>query len=464
MPPNADTSRLRHRFNANNLDDPADHDEATIPIKTIKELKGNEIVIEGVIYDLNGFVHPGGDSIKIFGGNEVTAQYKMMHPHHTARNLEKLKKIGTVSDWTTEYTYESDFGKEVKKEVFKIVRRGREFGTPGYFFRAICYITLLIVLQTIWVRSGSSVPLAILLGISQAWIGLNVQHDANHGAVSKRAWINDLFGFGADFIGGDKWTWMEQHHTHHAYCNHNEKDPDSFSAEPYVLFNSYPDGHPARKWYNAFQGVYFLPMLGFYWLSSVFNPQIVDLRQRGAMEVGFVMENDWIKSRRKYAVALRLFYIYCNIIAPMQHHNLPTAIGHSLLMGFVSSWCLAVLFGLSHNFENSDRDPTESYRKTGVKVCWYKAQAETSSTYGGQVSGFLTGGLNFQIEHHLFPRMSSSWYPYIAPTVRRVCEKHGVSYNYYPTVMSNLISTVKYMHGAGNGLNNLVNNPFKGDN
>jgi fatty acid desaturase (delta-4 desaturase) len=466
MPPNADISRLRNRFNNpidDAIDDDTNTDEATFPVKSIKQLKGNEIAIEGVVYDLNGFVHPGGDSIKIFGGNEVTAQYKMMHPHHTSRNLEKMKKIGRVSDYKSEYVFDSEFSREMKKEVFKIVRRGREFGTPGYFFRAIFYIGLLAFLQFTWVTKGSSIPLAIILGVSQAWIGLNVQHDANHGAASRRSWINDLLGFGADFIGGDKWTWMEQHHTHHAYCNHNEKDPDSFSAEPFILFNSYPEGHPLRKAYHKLQGLYFLPMLGAYWLSSVFNPQIVDLRQRGALGVGIVMENDWIKSRRKYAIALRLFYIYCNIIAPLQFHDPLTALSHTLLMGFTSSWCLAVLFSLSHNFENSDRDPTESYRKTGKQVCWYKAQVETSSTYGGRVAGYLTGGLNFQIEHHLFPRMSSAWYPYIAPTVRRVCEKHGVRYSYYPTVLSNLISTIKYMHGAGWGTN-IVNNPFTGDN
>merc|ERR1712008_80824 len=130
-----------------------------------------------------------------------------------------------------------------------------------------------------------------------------------------------------------------------------------------------------------------------------------------------------------------------------------------MLMGISESLTLSVLFSVSHNFEGSDRDPMANFKETGESVCWYKSQVETSCTYGDKISGYLTGGLNFQIEHHLFPRMSSSWYPYIAPTVRRVCEKHGVSYNYYPTVLSNLISTVKYMHGAGNGLNNLVNNP-----
>jgi fatty acid desaturase len=65
----------------------------------------------------------------------------------------------------------------------------------------------------------------------------------------------------------------------------------------------------------------------------------------------------------------------------------------------------------------------------------------------------VTGGLNFQVEHHLFPRMSSAWYPYIAPTVRKVCEKHGVRYAYYPWVWQNLWSTVKYMHKTGTGAN-----------
>ena len=88
-----------------------------------------------------------------------------------------------------------------------------------------------------------------------------------------------------------------------------------------------------------------------------------------------------------------------------------------------------------------------------LSKCWFKSQVETSSTYGGLIAGMLTGGLNFQVEHHLFPRMSSAWYPYIAPTVRRVCKKHGVRYAYYPWVWQNLWSTFKYMHQAGTGAN-----------
>jgi len=321
-------------------------------------------------------------------------------------------------------------------------------------------------MQYYWVMKGSSVTVAFLLGLAQAWIGLNVQHDGNHGAAGGRGriWINDLFGFGADFIGGSKWLWMEQHTTHHAYCNHAEKDPDSFSAEPMLLFNDYPLGHPARKFFHSFQAFFFLPMLSFYWLSSVFNPQILDLRHRGAGGIGLQMENDFVKSRRKYAIAIRLLYIYWNVVTPFMHHNWNVALSHIALMGMTESLILSMLFSLSHNFENSDRDPSKIYRDTNVHCCWFKSQVETSCTYGGFISGCLTGGLNFQVEHHLFPRMSSAWYPFIAPTVRRVCKKHGVKYAYYPWIWQNLISTFKYMHQAGLGSNWDLMQPLSGNN
>jgi fatty acid desaturase (delta-4 desaturase) len=100
----------------------------------------------------------------------------------------------------------------MKDEVFKIVRRGREFGTPGYFFRAFLYIGLFFYLQYLWVME-TSFTLAIIYGVANALIGLNVQHDANHGAASRKVWVNDLLGLGADFIGGSKWLWMEKHWT-----------------------------------------------------------------------------------------------------------------------------------------------------------------------------------------------------------------------------------------------------------
>lgn len=449
-----ESSTLRHRLITTEKE--AVEDEATVDrLSSLKHIKGTEVVIDGVIYDIEHFDHPGGGTIKIFGGNDVTVQYRMIHPNHSKKQLEKMKRVGKVVDFEPEFVFETEFSREIKREVNKIVKPGKEFGTNGYFFRAFIYIGMMIYLQYKWATEGASWALAFMFGVSQATIGLNVQHDANHGAASRNPMINDILGFGADMIGGSKWTWLEQHWTHHAYTNHVTKDPDAFSTEPFLNFNDYPKGDDRRQWYNHFQVLYFLPLLSFYWLTSVFNPQIIDLQQRGAVYVsGMRFDNDFVMKRRKYSVAMRLFYIYLNIICPIQLNGFTLkTLSQILFMGAIESLTLATLFALSHNFVDSDRDPTAHFRNTGKKVDWYKAQVETSSTYGGFISGALTGGLNFQVEHHLFPRMSSAWYPFIAPKVREICAKHGVKYAYYPWIWQNFISTCKYIHAAGIGSN-----------
>lgn len=465
MAPDADKVRQRKNYavEAEDVVDAPLQNTAEV-VRTMTTLKNNEVCIDGIVYDLTDFKHPGGESIEMFGGNDVTATYKMIHPYHTDKHLEKMTRIGKVSDFKTEYVFDTEFEREIKREVFKIVRRGREFGTWGWYARCAFYVSLFFYLQYLWVTVGSSFGLAIIYGLSQSLIGLNVQHDANHGAASKNPIINDVLGLGADFIGGSRWLWLEQHWTHHTYTNHAEKDPDSFSAEPMMLFNDYPLGHPARKWMHRFQAFFYLPVLAGYWLSSVFNPQVLDLKQRGALSVGIKMDNDWLVNSRKYAIALRALYIFVNIVTPFINHGLSWApLGHIMVMGMAESLGLGLLFSLSHNFENADRDPTAPYKKTGEPVCWFKSQVETSCTYGGWLSGALTGGLNFQVEHHLFPRMSSAWYPYIAPKVREICAKHGVQYVYYPWLFSNFLSTLKYMDAAGKGTH-WVKDPLSGKN
>jgi acyl-lipid (7-3)-desaturase (Delta-4 desaturase) len=71
-------------------------------VSTSQSLKGNEIAIDGVIYDIADFVHPGGEVVKFFGGNDVTIQYKMIHPYHTGKHLEKMKAVGKIAEYMPE--------------------------------------------------------------------------------------------------------------------------------------------------------------------------------------------------------------------------------------------------------------------------------------------------------------------------------------------------------------------------
>ena len=104
MPPDAD--KLRRRLNTPSVvgreGNFEDDDGALIATKTTKELKGTEVAIDGFVYDLTSFNHPGGGSINLFGGNDVTVTYNMIHPYHTSKHLEKMKKVGVLSDYKPE--------------------------------------------------------------------------------------------------------------------------------------------------------------------------------------------------------------------------------------------------------------------------------------------------------------------------------------------------------------------------
>ena len=102
MPPNARSSPLRQRFANHPSEDRNETDGATVNLISYKDIKSTEIVIDNVIYDLKSFNHPGGDSVFVFGGNDVTVQYRMIHPFHTGKHLEKMKMVGKVVDYEAE--------------------------------------------------------------------------------------------------------------------------------------------------------------------------------------------------------------------------------------------------------------------------------------------------------------------------------------------------------------------------
>ena len=91
-------AELRSRLKTSG--NPASVDDASNSILT-RALKPNEISICGTVYDLTSFPHPGGNVIQFFGGNDVTVQYKMIHPHHTEKHLEKMRAVGKVA-WKSE--------------------------------------------------------------------------------------------------------------------------------------------------------------------------------------------------------------------------------------------------------------------------------------------------------------------------------------------------------------------------
>lgn len=418
--------------------------------------------IDGRLYDLSRFSkdHPGGEVIQAAGGYDATALYYSMHMGQHPMKSELLQKyyLGTYERNPAvdpNYAFDSAFAQDLHKTVRKAMGAKSWYAPTAFWIRTLCICLLTILFECYWISSGGILA-GVLVGVVHAFVGLNIQHDASHGALSKNPTVNAIFSYGADWIGNSRWIWLQQHILwHHPHTNHPELDPDASSAEPLLVFSDYSMHAGGKKpvqplW--RFQDFITHFVLALYGPSIVYNMASL-LSLKHSERVPDSVNNGPFMSKQKHlAVIFRIFYIGRISFAPWYFGG--AGILRSLLLVSMSTGMfLTFLFVVSHNFEGSDRNPLKLTKaKSDEKkqpICWYKTQVETSCTYGGTFAMIMTGGLNYQIEHHLFPRLSSWYYPKIQEEIKLCCERHGVAYKYYPSLWSNTVSMLKYMRKVG---------------
>lgn len=420
----------------------------------MRQIPSTAVVLNGIVYDIEEFArsgkHPGGNVILACGTTDVTSLFYSMHRR---AKLDKKRyedileqyKIATLAEEkpSSLVDYESNFAKELYDEVVKEFPLQNWYANNTFWIRTWLIIFVTILSEYFWATTADW-KWMILVGVMHASIGLSIQHDASHGAISRKPWINAFFSHGADWIGNSRFLWFQQHIIgHHPNTNHLGKDGDIQSAEPLLLFHTYEETENKKQFWHKFQHIFLYPVLSLYGPSIVYNFPQLFTQSHGEIDVS---RNAFIQSHILPAVLLRFWYYFRISFYPYYYSG-----GNLLLCLFgiplVTGSILTFLFVLSHNFQGSDRFPYDD--KNNKISCFSKAQVETSCTYGGWISMFLTGGLNFQIEHHLFPRMNSCHYPRIQHIVRRVCLKHNVHYEYYDTIIENMLSTIQFMKNNG---------------
>ena len=465
---------------------------------TSEELAGRPdlVGVDGVLYDLAGFarVHPGGAQIAGAGAYDGSALYHSMHPGADPEKSALLQsfRVGThVRTLEREggadvvYKYDSPFAKDLLSTVRKtLLAQGIKswYAPVGFWVRTCLIFATTLLCEWRWIMTGRF-AWAVAVGACHAQIGLSIQHDASHGAVSGNSFWNNLLAYGADWIGNSRWVWFQQHILwHHPHTNHGELDPDASSAEPFVLFHPELGGEAGapgkrRKWFHAFQHWFLHLVLSLYGPSIIWNPVVLLTMQHNKHVPASVGRSNYMSTQKLHAFALRFFYVARIVILPVIYGGAAVLVA-ALAPGVTTGVFLTAVFVVSHNFEGSDREPQQGgiavgpsgagQKKSnevmasskdegdaavalgpGSPICWYKAQAETSCTYGGNIGMLLTGGLNLQIEHHLFPRLSSWHYPVIQDAVRECCARHGVKYTYFPNLWDNMGSMFTYIKETG---------------
>ncbi len=279
----------------------------------------------------------------------------------------------------------------------------------------------------------------LMMGLFKAGIGMSVMHDANHGAYARSHKVNYLLGHTLNLVGGSVFNWKLQHNQqHHTYTNVIDLDDD---IEDKLILRFSP--HTKVKWYHKFQFIYaFL----FYGLLTLYWALIKDFVQfRKYIQTG-VNKESATKNRSIFVKILifKLVYIFVFILAPIFILKL-SAIHHILgflLMHFVAGVLLTVIFQLAHTVENTSHPLPNADGQ--IDNNWAIHQLNTTVNFSKN-SKFLTwylGGLNFQVEHHLFPNICHIHYPSIAPIVKQTAKEFGVPYlenkNFHEAIRSHI--------------------------
>jgi len=289
-----------------------------------------------------------------------------------------------------------------------------------------------------------SLFLCAVMGVVVASIGFNVMHDGAHGSYSRRKWVNEMMGHSLNFLGGNVYLWKLKHNVNHHTFTNVEGVDDDIDIKPWIRV------HEGQKklWFHRFQHIYGLFLYGFTYLFWIFYN---DLKK---YFTGKVADHTQMKpmNMREHIVfwVSKVFYVGLFLVLPMFMTSVvDTLVGYGVMV-FVTGVMLAVVFQLAHVVEHSDF-VTPAIGAGHVESEWAIHQVVTTANFAtrNKVWNWLFGGLNFQVEHHLFPKISHIHYPELNKRLKKVCAEFNVQYREFPSLRSALWSHLAHLRQVG---------------
>jgi linoleoyl-CoA desaturase len=300
------------------------------------------------------------------------------------------------------------------------------------------YLSLLLVQMPTLV----GVALSGFLGFILAAIGFNVMHDANHGSYSTKKWLNELLGLTLNALGGNAFLWKTKHNIiHHTYTNVDGLD-DDIAKSPLMRMAPTQVWVPAHRYQHIY--VFFL-----YAISSFAWVFLMDMNKYFKQKVNntALPKMDW----KEHTIfwASKVLYVVFYIVIPVHFVGWAAwGVGFAT-MHVVMGLTLSVVFQLAHVVEQTEFEFVEDEKLIDSE--WAVHQIRTTANFAPDnafVSWWM-GGLNYQIEHHLFPRVSHVHYPALSKIVKELCHEYDIPYYEAPSVWSAVASHVRAMKEFG---------------
>jgi linoleoyl-CoA desaturase len=357
------------------------------------------------------------------------------------------------SNVTFAKTHNEEFHKVLRKRVgdyFKTKNISRH-ANAAMVFKTIAmlafYLTPLCFLLTIEMSTWMVLLMWTIMGFGMAGVGLSVMHDANHGAYSKNEKVNKIIGSVIMILGGNDVNWKIQHNVlHHTYTNVTGLDEDISPPEALLRFSP----NKKRNGLHRFQHIYawfFYGLMTMFWFISKDYKQAMQFNKMGLVESQSISyRNHWIT-----IIVGKIIFAFIFIVLPIWLCDAPwyiSILGITIML-FISGLTLGAIFQPAHVVPTSNYPvPDDS---GNIDADWAVSQLYNTANFApkARLFSWYVGGLNFQVEHHLFPNICHVHYRKLANIVKQTAEEFNLPYHSYKTFGRALLEHSKMLYKLG---------------
>lgn len=315
------------------------------------------------------------------------------------------------------------------------------------FMLSLYLVPYFLILTGNFTRGWELLALTVVMGLGTAGIGLSIMHDANHGSYSKKTWVNNVLGLTLNMLGGNSFNWKVQHNVlHHTYTNIHEVDED---ISPRGVLRMAPES----KWkpFHRFQHLYawfFYGLLTIVWIG---------FKDFGRLNR---YNRDGLVKKQKTTAALEwsiliftklvfIGYIFILPVVLVPEITIWHTVAGVLIMHYIAGFILAIIFQPAHVIDGTEYPvPDEN---GNLENSWAIHQLHTTTNFGrkNKVFSWYVGGLNYQVEHHLFPNICHVHYKAISPIVEQTALEFGLPYKSKETFIGALRAHAVLMKRLG---------------
>ena len=308
------------------------------------------------------------------------------------------------------------------------------------------FLTPYFLILTLNISQWWMLLLTVVMGVGMAGVGMNIMHDGNHGSYSSKKWVNKFMGGTIYILAGNVYNWQVQHNVlHHTYTNIHGHDED-LDAGRIIRFSQHAKWHRFHR-FQQYYSVFLYGLLTFNWALTV------DIKQSRRYLARKLSYGKMPSPARQWSLLAVTKAIYFGIWVVLPMLILSIAWWKILIgffvMHYTAGLILSIVFQLAHVVEETEMplpDDTGSMKNT-----WAIHQLFTTVNFAtkNRIVNWFTGGLNHQVEHHIFPNISHIHYNKISKIVRETAQECQLPYHEYKTMRAAIEAHFRHLKEMG---------------